>query len=451
MLPFPLSIFREGAAESPERRQQLACKVIDNSNGVCYIFIRTGDHADEKEETMEIKGRYATAVCYAKEIDEAAESQIRTMCDQAFTEGCRVRIMPDVHAGKGCTIGTTMTIRGKAVPNVVGVDIGCDMYTTKLGNRQADLVRLDAACRRIPGGMNVWDAPREPFDLEQLRCCQHLSSRPWLQNSLGTLGGGNHFIEIDRSEDGTLWLVIHSGSRNLGKQVCEYYQHLAVELAEGKESFRAAAPALAARLMAEGRQKEIQKELKALRQRLKHRTVPDSLCWLEGKHLEDYLHDVKVCQAFAVRNREIMAEIILEETGLTGLEGFHTVHNYIDTDEMILRKGAIAAHKGERVLIPINMRDGSILAIGRGSMEWNYSAPHGAGRVMSRKAARDTLSLEEYKRAMKGIYTTTVSRETIDEAPMAYKRMEDILDAVREAVDIVEIIRPVYNFKAAEK
>ena len=374
--------------------------------------------------------------------------QIRTMCDQEFTEGCRVRIMPDVHAGKGCTIGTTMTIRGKAVPNVVGVDIGCGMYTTKLGNRRIDFELIDEICHWIPSGFNIWDSPREPFDLERLRCLEHMNNLGRLKNSLGTLGGGNHFIEIDRGEDGTYWMVIHSGSRNLGKQVCEYYQQLAVDDAEGKEDFTRSFPELIARLKAEGRQTEIQKELDALRLCLNHKTAPDSLCHLEGQHLEDYLHDVKICQEFAVRNREIMTELILKKSGMVGLGSFHTVHNYIDTDEMILRKGAIAAHAGERVLIPINMRDGSIIAIGRGNEEWNYSAPHGAGRVMSRKAARDTLSMDEYRKTMEGIYTTSANPETIDESPMAYKRMEDIIDAIRESVDIVEIIRPVYNFKA---
>ena len=398
---------------------------------------------------MEIKGKFATAISYAKEVEPVAEEQIRTMCDQEFTEGCRIRIMPDVHAGKGCTIGTTMTIRGKAVPNVVGVDIGCGMLTTRLGNKRVDFARVDEICHWIPSGFNTWDSPREPFDLERLRCFGKLQKKTWLKNSLGTLGGGNHFIEIDRGEDGTFWLVIHSGSRNLGKQVCEYYQQLAVDIAEGKEDYIESSPELIARLKVEGRQKEIQKELDALRLRLNHKTAPDSLCHLEGKHLEDYLHDVKICQQFAVRNREIMTALILKKTGMVGLESFHTVHNYIDTDEMILRKGAIAAHAGERVLIPINMRDGSIIAVGRGNEEWNYSAPHGAGRVMSRKTAKNTLSLKEYQAAMEGIYTTTATLETLDEAPMAYKRMEDIIDAIREAVDIVEIIKPVYNFKAA--
>lgn len=400
---------------------------------------------------MEIKGKFATAISYAKEIEPVAEEQIRTMCDQEFTSGCRVRIMPDVHAGKGCTIGTTMTIRGKAVPNVVGVDIGCGMLTTRLGNKRVDFARVDEICHWIPSGMNVWDSHREPFELERLRCYRSLKEITWLRNSLGTLGGGNHFIEIDRSEDGTYWLVVHTGSRNLGKQVCEYYQDMAVEDIYRK-AYNDVADGLIDSLKAEGRQKEIQAELEALRTRLKQEpAVPEALCYLEGKHLEDYLHDVKICQEYAVRNREIMTALILRKTGMVGLESFHTVHNYIDTDEMILRKGAIAAHAGERVLIPINMRDGSIIAVGRGNEEWNYSAPHGAGRVMSRKTAKNTLSLEEYKAAMEGIYTTTATQETLDEAPMAYKRMEDIIDAIREAVDIVEIIKPVYNFKAAEK
>ena len=400
---------------------------------------------------MEIKGIFATAISYAKEIEPVAEEQIRAMCDQPFAEGCRVRIMPDVHAGKGCTIGTTMTVRGKAVPNVVGVDIGCGMYTTRLGNKRIDCERIDEICHWIPSGFNTWDSPREAFDFERLRCWRQMNNRSRLKSSLGTLGGGNHFIEIDRGEDGTYWLVIHSGSRNLGKQVCEYYQQLAVDIAEGKEDYKESSPELIARLKAEGREKEIQTELEALKKRLNHKTAPDSLCHLEGKHLEDYLHDVKICQEFAVRNREIMTELILRKTGMVGVESFHTIHNYIDTDEMILRKGAIAAHKGERVLIPINMRDGSVIAIGRGNEEWNYSAPHGAGRIMSRKKAFETLSLEDYRAAMEGIYTTTANEDTIDEAPMAYKRMEDIIDVIRESVDIVEIIKPVYNFKAAEK
>lgn len=399
---------------------------------------------------MEIKGKVATAIAYANVIEDAAIEQIRRMCDYAFTEGSKIRIMPDVHAGKGCTIGTTMTIRDKAVPNVVGVDIGCGMYTVRLLETEIDFEHLDEAAHYVPSGMNVWEGRKESFDLEALRCYRELKDAKRLQRSLGTLGGGNHFIEVDRASDGTLYLVIHTGSRNLGKQVAEYYQHLAVELNQGREEYFKKRDALIAEYKAAGRRKEIQAALKALHWADKPLSVPEDLCFLYGEYLENYLHDVEICQRFARRNRELIAQILLERAGLTGTDGFHTIHNYIDTDEMILRKGAIAAHKGEKVLIPINMRDGSVLAIGRGNLEWNYSAPHGAGRLMSRGAARETLSMEAYTEAMKGIYTTSVNPSTIDEAPMAYKSLEDIIDVIRDSVDVVDIMKPIYNFKASD-
>ena len=399
---------------------------------------------------MEIKGKVATAIAYANVIEDAAIEQIRRMCDYAFTEGSKIRIMPDVHAGKGCTIGTTMTIHDKAVPNVVGVDIGCGMYTVRLHETEIDFARLDEAAHYVPSGMNVWEGRRESFDLEALRCYRELKDAKRLQRSLGTLGGGNHFIEVDRASGGTLYLVIHTGSRNLGKQVAEYYQHLAVELNQGREEYFKKRDALIAEYKAAGRRKEIQAALKALHWADKPLSVPEDLCFLYGEYLENYLHDVEICQQFARRNRELIAQILLERAGLTGADGFHTIHNYIDTDEMILRKGAIAAHKGEKVLIPINMRDGSVLAIGRGNPEWNYSAPHGAGRLMSRGAARETLSMEAYTEAMKGIYTTSVNPSTIDEAPMAYKALEDIIDVIRDSVDVVDIMKPIYNFKASD-
>lgn len=399
---------------------------------------------------MEIKGKVATAIAYANVIEDAAIEQIRRMCDYAFTEGSKIRIMPDVHAGKGCTIGTTMTIHDKAVPNVVGVDIGCGMYTVRLHETEIDFARLDEAAHYVPSGMNVWEGRRESFDLEALRCYRELKDAKRLQRSLGTLGGGNHFIEVDRASGGTLYLVIHTGSRNLGKQVAEYYQHLAVELNQGREEYFKKRNALIAEYKAAGRRKEIQAALKALHWADKPLSVPEDLCFLYGEYLENYLHDVEICQRFARRNRELIAQILLERAGLTGTDGFHTIHNYIDTDEMILRKGAIAAHKGEKVLIPINMRDGSVLAIGRGNLEWNYSAPHGAGRLMSRGAARETLSMEAYTEAMKGIYTTSVNPSTIDEAPMAYKSLEDIIDVIRDSVDVVDIMKPIYNFKASD-
>ena len=399
---------------------------------------------------LEIKGKVNTAICYASVIEEEAIEQIRRMCDYEFTAGSRIRIMPDVHAGKGCTIGTTMTITDKAVPNIVGVDIGCGMYTVKLGETDIDFAKFDEAAHFIPSGMNVWEGRQEHFDLEQLRCYRDLNDTKRLERSLGTLGGGNHFIEIDESADGEKYLVIHSGSRNLGKQVAELYQKLAVELSKGKEEYFKKRDEIIRALKEQGRKKEIQAALKQIKWERKESMIPEDLCFLYGSYLEDYLHDVEVCQRFARRNREKMAEILLERTGIAAGEAFHTIHNYIDTKEMILRKGAIAAHAGEKVLIPINMRDGSVLAVGKGNAEWNYSAPHGAGRIMSRKAAKDRLSLEEYRETMKGIYTTSVNEATLDEAPMAYKSLDDIIDVIRDSVDIIDVMKPVYNFKASE-
>lgn len=399
---------------------------------------------------MIIQGKVASAVAYASVIEQEAIDQIRRMCDYEFTKGSVIRIMPDVHAGKGCTIGTTMTIQDKAVPNVVGVDIGCGMYTVKLNERELDFARFDEAAHFVPSGMKTWEGRQEPFDLEALRCFRSLKNTRRLQRSLGTLGGGNHFIEIDRAADGTLYLVIHTGSRNLGKQVAEHYQRLAVELNRGREAYFKKRDALIAEYKAAGRRKEIQAALKALHWADKPLTIPEDLCYVYGEYLDDYLHDVEICQQFARRNRELIAEILLSRSGLTGSEVFHTIHNYIDTQEMILRKGAIAAHKGEKVLIPINMRDGSVLAIGRGNPDWNYSAPHGAGRLMSRTAARQTLDMDAYAEAMKGVYTTSVNLSTIDEAPMAYKSLDDIIGVIRDSVDVIDIMKPIYNFKASD-
>ncbi len=397
---------------------------------------------------LEIKGKMNTAVCYAKVVEEEAIEQIRRMCDYEFTEGSQIRIMPDVHAGKGCTIGTTMTVKDKAVPNIVGVDIGCGMYTVNLGKGEIDFERLDEVAHYIPSGMMVWEGRQERFDLTSLRCYRSLRDTKRLERSLGTLGGGNHFIEVDQAQDGTKYLVIHSGSRNLGKQVAELYQQLAVDLNKGKETYFIERDAIIKEYKAAGRRKEIQAALEKITWLKRETTIPEDLCYLYGSYLEDYLFDVEICQSFARRNREKMAEIILEKTGMTGSDAFHTIHNYIDTKEMILRKGAIAAHKGEKVLIPINMRDGSVLAVGKGNPEWNYSAPHGAGRIMSRKKAKEELNLEEYRKTMAGIYTTSVKEETLDEAPMAYKALADIIDVIEDAVTILDVMKPIYNFKA---
>lgn len=401
---------------------------------------------------LEIKGKVNTAICYATVIEEEAIEQIRRMCDYEFTAGSKVRIMPDVHAGKGCTIGTTMTVVDKAVPNVVGVDIGCGMYTVKLGKIEIDFERLDEACHFVPSGMKVWEGRKERFDLERLQCFRELRDSRRLERSLGTLGGGNHFIEVDAAADGTKYLVIHSGSRNLGKQVAEIYQRLAVDLNRGMEDYFEQRDEIIRTYKEQGRRSEIQAALQEIAWKKANgpTSIPEDLCYLYGKYLERYLADVELCQQFAKRNRELMAEIILDRCGLKAEDAFHTIHNYIDTEERILRKGAIAAHKDEKVLIPINMRDGSVLAVGKGNPEWNYSAPHGAGRVMSRSGARQTLSMEEYKKAMEGIYTTSVNEQTLDEAPMAYKSLSDIIDVIGESVEVIEVLKPIYNFKASE-
>ena len=397
---------------------------------------------------LEIKGKVNTAICYAKVIEDEAIEQIRRMCDYEFTEGSKIRIMPDVHAGKGCTIGTTMTVTDKAVPNIVGVDIGCGMYTVNLGKGDIDFKKLDEAAHFVPSGMNVWEGRQERFDLTELRCYRSLKDTKRMERSLGTLGGGNHFIEVDKSEDGTSYLVIHTGSRNLGKQVAEIYQQLAIDLNKGKETYFEQRNAIIAEYKAAGRRSEIEAALKSISWNQRENTMPEDLCYLYGAYLENYFHDVEICQSFARRNREKIVEVILNRTEMMGTDSFHTIHNYIDTNEMILRKGAIAAHEGEKVLIPINMRDGSVLAIGKGNQEWNYSAPHGAGRVMSRRSAKESLSLEEYKNVMKGIYSTSVNEATLDEAPMAYKSFDDIIDVIKESVTIIDVMKPIYNFKA---
>lgn len=397
---------------------------------------------------FEIKGKVNTAICYAKVVEDEATEQIRRMCDYDFTENSKIRIMPDVHAGKGCTIGTTMTVTDKVVPNIVGVDIGCGMYTVNLGKGDIDLAKLDEAAHFVPSGMNIWEGRQEKFDLQELRCYRSLKNTKWLERSLGTLGGGNHFIEVDRASDGTNYLVIHTGSRNLGKQVAEIYQQLAIDLNKGKETYFQQRDEIIRTYKEQGRRKEIQKALEAISWNQRETTMPEDLCFLYGQFFDDYMHDVEICQRFARRNREKIAEVLLARTGMTGGESFHTIHNYIDTKEMILRKGAIAAHAGEKVLIPINMRDGSVLAIGKGNPEWNYSAPHGAGRIMSRTKAKNELNLDEYREAMAGIYTTSVNEATLDEAPMAYKSLEDIIDVIKESVDVIEVMKPIYNFKA---
>ncbi len=401
---------------------------------------------------LEIKGKFNTALCYTDNLEPTAYEQIKSVCDiEAFKES-KIRIMPDVHAGKGCTIGTTMTIVDKVVPNMVGVDIGCGMYTVNLGKVDIDFEKFDEAAHYIPCGRNVWEGRQEKFDLTALRCYRSLKDSKRLERSLGTLGGGNHFIEIDVDENGNKYLIIHSGSRNLGTQVAKIYQDLAVDLNRGKEEYFKKRDEIICTYKSQGRKTEIQSALKKLSKEweIKAPTLPVDLCYLYGDFMEDYLHDIKICQQFASRNREKMAEILLEKTGLKAYEAFETIHNYIDVDEMILRKGSVSAKDGEKLLIPINMRDGSLICIGKGNDEWNNSAPHGAGRLMSRTTAFEKLTMEEYQKQMEGIYTTCVNTATLDESPMAYKNMDEIVENIKPTAEIVAHIKPIYNFKAAE-
>lgn len=397
-----------------------------------------------------IQGQYNIAVCYTNELEGAAREQIQVVCDRPEFSGCKIRIMPDVHAGKGCTIGTTMTIQDKIVPGMVGVDIGCGMETVELSEREIDFAKLDALIReKIPFGREIRDIPHSlnsEIDLTRLRCADQVNLDRAV-HSIGSLGGGNHFIEVDQAGDGRLFLVVHSGSRHLGTEVADYYQN------EGRRALWGGAKhqiqETIAKLKAEGRFREIQKTITALKK--EHELdIPKDLAYVEGKLFDDYIHDMKLTQQFAVLNRKAMVDVILEGMGLTAVDIFTTIHNYIDTDAMILRKGSVSAKKGEKLLIPINMRDGSLICVGTGNEDWNCSAPHGAGRLMSRRAALNTLSMEEFQNEMKGIYTTCVVPDTLDESPMAYKSIEEIVSQIGPTAIIVECIRPVYNFKASD-
>ena len=400
---------------------------------------------------IEIRGRYNTALCYCDEMDDTARQQIQEMCDQRVFAGSKIRIMPDVHAGSSCTIGTTMTIGDRAVPNLVGVDIGCGMETIVLEKRRIDFDLLDRVIRqRVPSGQSVREAPHplnDEMDLDALRCRSAIDpDRARL--SLGTLGGGNHFIEVDRDDEGRLYLVIHSGSRNLGAQTASHYQRLGWKALNRVPDERR--QALIDRYKAEGREKEIADALRRLSEDFAGpQDVPERFAYVEGETLADYIHDMKLVQRFAVLSRQAMAREILEGLGLHPAYLFTTIHNYIDTERRILRKGSVSAQKGERLLIPINMRDGALICVGRGNPDWNCSAPHGAGRLLSRTAAQGTLSLDAFQRQMRGIYTTCVSQSTLDESPMAYKGIDAILSQIGPTAEVVTRIRPVYNFKAS--
>lgn len=387
---------------------------------------------------------------FTDNIDGKALDQVYTLCKHPAFADSKVRIMPDVHAGAGCVIGFTAELGDKVVPNLVGVDIGCGMLTVCLGKVDIDFEKLDQIIRdNIPSGRNVQDRPFIKLD-RSLRCYSALQNKSWLECSIGTLGGGNHFIEVDADDEGNKYLVIHSGSRNLGKQVCEYYQNIAVSNLVGHNRLEKMIADLIAEYKAVGRQTEIATAIDRLKESEYAEKIPKELCYLKGKDREDYLFDMQYCQAFAHVNRMTIAAIIETQAGLNSIDTFETVHNYIDHTSNIVRKGAISARKGERVLIPMNMRDGCIIGIGKGNEDWNCSAPHGAGRIMSRSQAKECLDLDEFTSSMAGIYTTSVSMSTIDESPMAYKPMDEIVRCIEPTVEIERIIKPLYNFKAAE-
>ena len=395
---------------------------------------------------MELQGKHNTAKVFTDNIEHEAISQIIQLLNQEFAAGSQIRIMPDTHAGAGCTIGTTMTIKDKVVPYMVGVDIGCGMETVRLADKDVDLQMLDTAIHEtIPSGFNIHaSAPRitDRLGLEDLMCVHSINMERALC-SVGTLGGGNHFAELEQDEKGRYYLVIHSGSRYLGKQVADYYQDAAVK--QRKQASKSVQD-LIAQLKAQGRQKEIQAALK----KMPASKVEKNLAWLEDDLLEQYLHDMAIVQRYADINRKTMAANILRASRLTEVDSFTTIHNYIDIKNGILRKGAISARAGERILIPINMRDGSLLCTGKGNADWNFSAPHGAGRLLSRRRAKETIALADFEKSMEGIYSSTVGRSTIDEAPMAYKPMDEIIENIQDTVTIDAVLKPVYNFKASD-
>lgn len=398
---------------------------------------------------IELRGKYGEAKVYTDVVDNESISQVINLLNQPYVEGSRVRMMPDIHAGAGCTIGTTMTIQDKICPNLVGVDIGCGMETIRIKEKHIELQSLDKLIRNeIPSGFAIRNKPHrynEQIDLDSLYCAKHIKlDRARL--SVGTLGGGNHFIEANKDDDGNIYIVVHSGSRHLGLEIANYYQEAGYK---ALTSFnKAEIDAVIAQLKSDGRQSEIQKVLKGMK---KYTSIPKPLAYVEGELLDQYLHDMKIAQEFAMYNRKAMIDVIVKGLGLHITEQFTTIHNYIDIENKILRKGAVSAQDGEVLLIPINMRDGSLVCVGKGNEDWNCSAPHGAGRLMSRSAAKETFTVSEFKKQMEGIYTTSVSRSTLDECPMAYKRIEDIVDNISPTVDIKAIIKPIYNFKAGEE
>jgi len=412
-----------------------------------------------------IHGKYNDAKVFTDNCDNATVAQVTNLLNQGCVEGSRIRIMPDCHAGAGCVIGTTMTIRDKVIPNLVGVDIGCGMLATKLKEKRIDLPKFDSVSQaEIPSGMRMRSTQHtlaEEVSAEELACYHqpgcHVSPEVF-DRSIGTLGGGNHFWELDRDEEGSIWLVVHTGSRRSGKDVAEYYQKQAYDSLNGlgekrKADIAARREAFIAQVKSEGREKELSKLLSEWQASMKEAEVivPYEVAWCEGSLFDDYIHDMKIMQRYARLNRRAITETILKKCKLHAVDQFETVHNYIDTDRMILRKGSVSAMAGEQLLIPINMRDGALICRGKGNPDWNESAPHGAGRLISRTEARLSISMKDYKEAMSGIYTTCVNRGTLDESPFAYKPMDEIVANIEPTAEIVSRLKPIYNFKAGDE
>ena len=414
---------------------------------------------------IEVNGKYNTAKIFTDTADDATIAQVTKLMNQPSAAGSKVRIMPDCHAGAGCVIGTTMTITDKVIPNLVGVDIGCGMLATKLREKRIDLPKFDSVSQaEVPAGMKMRSVPHSLADeigADELACYKKTNCKvaeDVFRLSLGTLGGGNHFWELDKDEEGSIWLVVHTGSRRSGKDVAEYYQRQAFEdlnmsgerykeiLAEKRKAF-------IEQLKKEGREKEISVLLPKWQasQEKPEITVSYEVAWCEGQLFDDYIHDMKIMQEYARLNRRIITEVILKKCKLHAVDQFETVHNYIDTEHMILRKGSVSAGAGEKLLIPINMRDGALICIGRGNEDWNQSAPHGAGRLMSRSEAKNSISMKDYRESMAGIYTTSVNKGTLDESPMAYKPIGEIVANIAPTAEIISHIRPIYNFKAGEE
>lgn len=405
---------------------------------------------------IEIKGAYTNAIVYTDVVEDTALDQIKTLCDQSFVEDCKIRIMPDVHAGAGCVIGFTADLNQRVIPNIVGVDIGCGMLCVNLGKAPIDFVKLDEVIRKyVPNGFDVHPGRIMRFPaIQELRCYRSLKDTRRFERSIGTLGGGNHFIEIDIDDDGNHYLVIHTGSRNLGKQIADYYQNLSYDLMRGKDKLFEQREQIIKEYKETGRKAEIQDALKALMNSFEAKEIktPKELCFLEGSYRDDYLHDMNIAQEFAKLNRSMIAEIIIQhmfDAKLDDFEHFETIHNYIDHENNLIRKGAVSAKKGETLLIPINMRDGSLICVGKGNDEWNCSAPHGAGRLYSRAKAKELFTVDEFANTMDGIFSTSINSDTLDECPMAYKSMEDITKNITDTVDIIKTIYPLYNFKAS--